>query len=73
MKFKKKEDQNLNTSILLRSWNKIPMEGVTETKCEAETEAMTILILPHLWVPSHIQLPNPDTIVDANKGLLTGA
>jgi hypothetical protein len=22
--------------------------------------------------PSHIQLPNPDTIVDANKCLLTG-
>jgi hypothetical protein len=25
------------------------------------------------WDPSHIQLPNPDTIVDANKCLLTGA
>jgi hypothetical protein len=23
--------------------------------------------------PSHIQFPNPDTIVDANKCLLTGA
>jgi hypothetical protein len=23
--------------------------------------------------PSHIQLPNPDTIVDANKSLLAGA
>jgi hypothetical protein len=29
MKFKK-EDQSVNTSILLRRGNKIPMEGVTE-------------------------------------------
>jgi hypothetical protein len=31
MKFKK-EDQSVDTSILLRIGNKIPMEGVTETK-----------------------------------------
>ena len=34
--------QNVDTSILLRRVNKIPMEGVTETKCGAETEGMTI-------------------------------
>ena len=39
---KKKEDQSVDTSILLRRGNKIPMEGVTETKCGAETEGMTI-------------------------------
>jgi hypothetical protein len=38
MKFKKKEDQSMDISILLRMGNKIPMEGVTETKCRAETE-----------------------------------
>jgi hypothetical protein len=33
--------------ILLRRGNKITMEGVTETKCEAEIEGMTIERLPH--------------------------
>jgi hypothetical protein len=36
MKFKKKEHHSVDTSILLRRGNKIPMEGVTETKCGAE-------------------------------------
>jgi hypothetical protein len=30
--------------------NKIPMEGVTETKFGAETEGMTIQKLPHLGI-----------------------
>jgi hypothetical protein len=47
MKFKKKEDQNMNTSILLKWGNKIPMEGVTETKFRAETKETTIQRLPH--------------------------
>jgi hypothetical protein len=47
MKLKKKEDQSVDTLILLRRGNKIPMEGVTETKCRAETEEMTIQRLPH--------------------------
>jgi hypothetical protein len=49
----KKEDQNLATSILLRGGggcDKIPVEGVTETKCEAETEGITIQRLPHLGI-----------------------
>jgi hypothetical protein len=32
MKFKKKEDQSVDTSVLLRTGNKIPMGGDTETK-----------------------------------------
>ena len=48
MKFKKKEDQSVDTSILLRRGNKIPREGVTKTKFRAETEEMTIQRLPHL-------------------------
>jgi hypothetical protein len=48
MKFKKKEDQGVDTSILLRKGNKIPMEGVTKTKSGTETEGMTIQKLPHL-------------------------
>jgi hypothetical protein len=48
MKLKKKEDQSVNASILLRRGNKIPLEGVTETKFGAETEGTTIQRLLHL-------------------------
>jgi hypothetical protein len=34
MKLKKNEDQSVDTLFLLRMGNKIPMEGVTETKFE---------------------------------------
>ena len=34
----------------LEGGNKISMEGVTETKCEAETEGMTIPRLPYLGI-----------------------
>jgi hypothetical protein len=37
MKLKKKEDQNVDTSFFLRRGNKIPTEGVTETKFGGET------------------------------------
>ena len=37
-KIKKKEDQREDTSFLLRIGNKIPMEGVTETKFGAKTK-----------------------------------
>jgi hypothetical protein len=50
MKLKMKEDQRVDTSTLLRSENKIPMEGVTETNCGAETEGMTIQRLPYLGI-----------------------
>jgi hypothetical protein len=46
MKLKKKEDQSVDTSFLLRMGNKIPMEGVTETKFRAETKGRTIQRLP---------------------------
>jgi hypothetical protein len=39
---KKKEDQRVDTSFLLRMGNKILMEGVTETKFGAEMEEWTI-------------------------------
>ena len=50
MKLKKKEDQSVDTLFLLRMGNKIPMEGVTETKFGAETEERTIQRLPHLRI-----------------------
>ena len=50
MKLKKKEDQSVDTSFLLRMGNKIPMEGVTETNFGAEPEGKTIQRLPHLVI-----------------------
>jgi hypothetical protein len=47
---KKKEDQSVDISILLRRGNKIPMEGVTETKFRAEMKGMTIQRLLHLEI-----------------------
>ena len=46
----KKEEQCVDTLILLGRGNKIPMERVIETKCGAETEGMTIQRLPHLGI-----------------------
>jgi hypothetical protein len=50
MKIKKKEDQRVDTSFILRMWNKIPMEGVTGTKFGTETEGRTMQRLPHLGI-----------------------
>jgi hypothetical protein len=50
MKLKKKEDESMDSSVLLRRENKIPMGGDTEAKCGAETEAKTIQSLPHLGI-----------------------
>jgi D-ribose pyranose/furanose isomerase RbsD len=47
MKLKKKEDQSVDNSFILRMGNKISKEGVTETKFGAETEGRTIQRLPH--------------------------
>jgi hypothetical protein len=44
---KKKEDQRVDTSFLLRIGNKIPMEGVTETKFGAKKKGWTIQRLLH--------------------------
>jgi hypothetical protein len=50
MKLKKKDDQSVDTSFLLRMEDKIPMEEVTETKVGAETDGRTIQKLPHLGI-----------------------
>jgi hypothetical protein len=50
MILKKKEDQRVDILNLLRRGNKIPMEGVRETKCGAETEGMMIQRLSHLGI-----------------------
>jgi hypothetical protein len=50
MKLQKKEVQSVDTSVLLRRGNKIPMGGDTETKCGAKTEGKTIQRLSHLGI-----------------------
>ena len=50
MKFKKKENQRMDFLVLFRRENKIPMEGLTETKFGAEMEGRTIQRLPHLGI-----------------------
>jgi hypothetical protein len=47
MKLKMKKDQSMDTLFLLRTGNKIPMEGVTGTKFVAEMEGRTFQRLPH--------------------------
>jgi hypothetical protein len=42
MKLMKKEDQSVDTSLLLRMGNKTPMEEVTETKFRTEMKGKTI-------------------------------
>jgi hypothetical protein len=50
IKLKKKEDQSVDILTLLRRVYKIPIEGVSETKCGAETEGMSIQRLPHMGI-----------------------
>jgi hypothetical protein len=50
MKLKKKEDQRVDTLFLLKMGNKIPMEGITETKCGYQTGGRNIQRLPHLGI-----------------------
>jgi hypothetical protein len=44
----KKEDRCVDTSVLLRRGNKIPIDKDTETKCGAATEGKAIQRLP-IW------------------------
>ena len=64
--------KSVDASFLLRIGNKIPMEGVIETKFGAKRKGWTIQRLPHPRDPSHNQPPNADTIAYASKILLKG-
>jgi hypothetical protein len=60
MKLKKKEEQSVDNSFLLRMGNEIPIEGVTETKFKQSLKEKPFrdYSTPDL---SHKQPPNPDT------------
>ena len=69
------EEGKLKCGYLSPSYkdNKVLTGANMEIKCRAET---TQKGHPETVTPadsSHIQLPNPDTIVDAKKCMLTGA
>jgi hypothetical protein len=58
MKPKKKEDQSVDASVLLRRVNKILTGGNTETECGAETEGKAIQRLPNLGIhPNTVTKP----------------
>jgi hypothetical protein len=50
MKLKKKEDQSVDVSVLLRRGNKILTGANMQTKYGAETEGKAIQRLPHLGI-----------------------
>jgi hypothetical protein len=50
MKLKKKENQSMDASVLLRWGNKILKGGNMETKCGAKSEEKAIQRLPHLGI-----------------------
>ena len=58
--------QNFNLELLLS-------KGNIGTKSGAETEGKAIQRLPYLGIRPIMQTPNPDTIADAKKCLLTEA
>jgi hypothetical protein len=47
MKLKKNKDQSVETSLLLRTGNKTPMEGVTEPKFGVQMKGWTMQRLLH--------------------------
>jgi hypothetical protein len=49
-KIKKREDQRVDTSFLLRVGNKIPMKGLTETKFGAKMKGWTIRRISYLGI-----------------------
>jgi hypothetical protein len=62
MKLRKKEDQSVDTSFLLRLGNKIPMKEVTDAKFRVESEGMTFQRLPLLIIhPIHNHHRHLDT------------
>ena len=71
-KIKKREDQWVDTSFLLRIGNKMPMKGVTETKFGAKMKGWTIQRLPHLGIHPIISHQTQTLLHNARKILLKG-
>jgi hypothetical protein len=50
MKLMRKEDQSMDTWVLLGTGSKIPMGGYTETKCGTEAEGKATQRLSYLGI-----------------------
>jgi hypothetical protein len=72
MKPKKKKEQNVDASVLLRRWDKILTGRNMETKYAAETEEKAIQRLPHLGIHL-INSLQTQMLLQMLKCLLTGA
>jgi hypothetical protein len=73
MKLKKKEDHSVDTSIHFRRGEQNTHGRSYSDKVWSRDWRNDHLETDSPGDPSHLQSPNPDTAVDANKCLLTGA
>ncbi len=73
MKLKQKEDESVGVSIPLRMGNKILLGKKYGDKVQSRDWRNNYPLSAQPVDPSHIQTPNPVTVVDTNTCLLTGA
>ena len=73
MKLKKKENQSVDTSILLRRGKQNTHGKGYRDKVWSRAWRKSYLETAPPGVSSHTESPDPDTIADANKCLLTVA
>ena len=73
MKLKKKEDHSVDTSIHPRRGEQTTHGRSYRNKIWSRDCRNDNLETHSPENPSHLQSPNPDTVVDANKYLLKGA
>ena len=71
MKLKKKEDQSVDASVLLRRGKKYSREEILRQSVEQRLKKRPPEIVP-IGDPSYICTLNPDTTMDARKCLLIG-
>ena len=71
MKFKKKEDQNVDASVLLRRENKTREEIQGQIEEQGLKKRSTETASP--GESPHIQPPNPSATADAKKYLMAGS
>jgi hypothetical protein len=66
MKLKKKEDQSVDSLVLLIRENKILKGGNLETRSRAETEGKAIQTLPHLGLYPTYRHQTQTLVAEAN-------
>jgi hypothetical protein len=69
MKSKKKEEQSVDASVLLRRGNKMLTGGSMETKCGSEMEGKAVQRLPYMWI-YHIYSHQTQTLLSVPRKML---